>query len=108
MRVLKKIPLPVIILIGFVFFLPFSFNWKKTRESKIYDCFLFFNELELLEVCLNEMAPYVDKFARFADKIIYVPLNQPLETDNPWIRERWQRQQNNKTYFEQIGFLDIL
>ena len=28
----------------------------------VYDCFLFFNELELLEVRLNEMASFVDKF----------------------------------------------
>ena len=85
---------------------------------KIYDCFLFFNELELLEVRLNEMSPYVDKFviveacetfrgtpkafffgenrerfAKFADKIILVQLDEHLETDNPWIRERYQRQQ---------------
>jgi hypothetical protein len=114
MRIFKKILLLAIILVGFVFFLLFS----SRNESKIYDCFLFFNELELLEVRLNEMAPYVDrfvlvescetfrgepkpfyfaenrdKFAQFADKIIYVPLHQHLETDNPWIRERWQRQQ---------------
>ena len=29
---------------------------------KIYDCFLFFNELELLEMRLNVMDPYVDYF----------------------------------------------
>ena len=58
MRIFKKILLLAIILVGFVFFLLFS----SKNESKIYDCFLFFNELELLEVRLNEMAPYVDRF----------------------------------------------
>jgi len=28
----------------------------------IYDCFPFFNELDLLEIRLNELGPYVDKF----------------------------------------------
>ena len=28
----------------------------------IYDCFIFFNELELLELRLNELAGVVDKF----------------------------------------------
>ena len=28
----------------------------------IYDCFAFYNELELLEIRLNELDPYVDKF----------------------------------------------
>jgi len=85
---------------------------------QVYDCFLFFNELELLEIRLHEMAPYVDhfviveanetfrgapkpyyfaenreRFAQFADKIIHIQLEEHLETDNPWIRERYQRQQ---------------
>lgn len=29
---------------------------------KIWDCFPFFNELMLLEIRLNEMAPFIDKF----------------------------------------------
>ena len=28
----------------------------------IYDCFTFFNELDLLEIRLNELSPYVDRF----------------------------------------------
>lgn len=28
----------------------------------IYDCFMFFNELDLLEIRLEELSPYVDKF----------------------------------------------
>ena len=28
----------------------------------IYDCFCFFNELDLLEIRLNELNPVVDKF----------------------------------------------
>ena len=30
--------------------------------GKIYDCFTFFNEFELLEVRLNELYDVVDKF----------------------------------------------
>ena len=29
---------------------------------KVYDCFLFFNELDLLEIRLNELNDVVDKF----------------------------------------------
>lgn len=87
-------------------------------HPKVYDCFLFYNELELLEIRLNEMNDFVDKFViveacetfrgnpkpyyfeenqgrfkKFADKIIHIKVDQHLATDNPWIRERYQRQQ---------------
>lgn len=87
-------------------------------QPKVYDCFLFYNELELLEIRLNEMNDHVDhfvlveanetfrgkqkpfiyeenkdRFARFADKIIHVKVADHLVTDDPWIRERYQRQQ---------------
>jgi hypothetical protein len=87
-------------------------------HPKVYDCFLFYNELELLEIRLNEMNDFVDKFViveagetfrgnpkpyyfeenrdrfeKFSDKIIHVKVDQHLATDNPWIRERYQRQQ---------------
>lgn len=94
------------------FLIPFSLS------AKIYDCFLFFKELEILEIRLNEMAPYVDKFVivescetfqgqskalifaenqqrfdQFKDKIIYVSVLNRIETDNPWLREHYQRNQ---------------
>ncbi len=84
----------------------------------MYDCFLFYNELELLELRLSEMSPYVDKFVlveacetfrgqpksfffdenkrryeKYADKIIHIKLSEPYKTENPWIRERYQREQ---------------
>ena len=31
-------------------------------EAKIYDCFLFFNELEILDIRLHELYDHVDKF----------------------------------------------
>ena len=34
----------------------------KNDKSKVYDCFTFFNEFELLEIRLNELNPVVDKF----------------------------------------------
>ena len=30
--------------------------------SKVYDCFMFFNELDLLEIRLETLDPYVDYF----------------------------------------------
>ncbi|MES2345915.1 MAG: hypothetical protein V4494_08280 [Chlamydiota bacterium] len=84
----------------------------------IYDCFLFYNEYDLLEMRLEEMYPVVDKFIivearetfrgnekplnfldhqdrfqKFADKITYIPVKEHFETDNPWLRERYQRDQ---------------
>ena len=34
----------------------------KYITSKVYDCFTFFNEFELLEIRLNELDSVVDKF----------------------------------------------
>ena len=82
----------------------------------IYDCFTFFNELELLELRLNELAGVVDKFvlveatqthtnkpkplhyhenrARFSafhDKIIHVIVDDMPQSSDPWIPENFQR-----------------
>ena len=35
---------------------------KQTRIPQIYDCFTFYNELEVLEIRLETLDPYVDKF----------------------------------------------
>jgi len=89
-----------------------------TAYGKIYDCFLFFNEEEILDIRLHEMNNDVDKFviveaaygfrghpkpfnferikkryASFLDKIIYIKLEEDIDTDNPWEREHWQRNQ---------------
>ena len=70
---------------------------KDIFGTKVYDCFIFFNELEILEMRLHELSPYVDyfviveatktfggkektlyfkenenKFAEFKEKIIYI------------------------------------
>ena len=82
----------------------------------IYDTFTFFNELELLELRLNELAGLVDKFvlveatrtftnqpkplyywenrerfAAFADRIIHVVVQDLPADTNPWVIERFQR-----------------
>ena len=86
--------------------------------GKIYDCFCFFNELELLEVRFNELWDSVDyfvlvessqthqgqekplifwenrhRFEKYWDKVIYVDLTEPLDTDDSWIIEGFQRDQ---------------
>ncbi len=89
---------------------------KLEKQGKVYDCFPFFNELDILEVRLNELDPVVDKFvivegtrtytngpkplyfqenkerfAKFAHKIIHVVVDDlPTEGDT-WNRERHQR-----------------
>ena len=82
----------------------------------IYDCFLFFNELELLELRLHELADVVDRFVlveatttfsnkpkplhyaencacfeRFADRIIHVVVPDSPDTSNAWAIEDFQR-----------------
>ena len=82
----------------------------------IYDCFTFFNELELLELRLNELSGVVDKFvlveatrtftnqpkplyylenrarfAAFANRIIHVVVKDVPDVADPWVIERHQR-----------------
>ncbi len=102
-------------------FLCFAFVFcfcKLQAAPKIYDCFLFYNEFELLEVRLNELNDHVDKFVlveacetfrgkpkkfyfeenkhlfeKFKDKIIHVKLTEPFKTEKLFERERHQRSQ---------------
>lgn len=81
---------------------------------KIYDCFTFYNEFDLLEIRLKELYDLVDHFVivesnqtftgkykpwnfdlsrypQYADKIIYVQVTDMPNTGNPWDNERHQR-----------------
>ena len=100
-----------------LFFLSLIFLFS-VAYGKVYDCFLFFNEWEVVELRMEELYPYVDKFViveanegfrgapksynfekererykRFEDKIIYIKLDKRIKTSNPWKREFWQRDQ---------------
>ena len=86
--------------------------------ADIYDCFIFFNELEILEIKLNELYDHVDyfvlvesaetfrgnpkplyfaenkeRFSPFLDKIIHVVVNERMENAGYWDREHYQRNQ---------------
>lgn len=103
----------------FVFiFVCYLFSPNK-KDGKIYDCFLFFNEFEILEIRLNELYDHVDyfvlvesgnmhrtgekkpyyfekekkRFSKFLDKIIHIKLEDTVETTDPWVRENWERNQ---------------
>ena len=83
---------------------------------KIFDCFTYFEEIELLELRLHTVYPVVDyivlveanqtfmgkakefifeknkhKFAPFLDKIIYVKVEDMPASSNPWELETHQR-----------------
>lgn len=83
---------------------------------KIYDCFTFYNELDLLELRLAELYDKVDHFvivesnqtftnrakpfnfelnqtryAKYLDKIIYVQVTDMPGSANPWDNEQFQR-----------------
>ncbi|MBQ2282203.1 MAG: N-acetylglucosaminyltransferase, partial [Kiritimatiellae bacterium] len=82
----------------------------------IYDCFSFFNELDILELRLETLAPVVDYFviveadkthagaakplvfeqnkelfAKYLPKIIYAQSPIPENISNPWAIENIQR-----------------
>jgi beta-1,4-mannosyl-glycoprotein beta-1,4-N-acetylglucosaminyltransferase len=92
--------------------------FQLSAAPKVYDCFLFFNELEILDIRLHEMGDYVDRFILvesvetfrgdpkplyfkenshlfepFKDKIIHVIVENRFKTNNPWDREAYQRNQ---------------
>ena len=81
---------------------------------RIYDCFSYWDEDLLLDLRLNILNNHVDffvivegnktwqnnhknfkfdikKFEKFKDKIIYIPVEDMPDGDNPWIRENFQR-----------------
>lgn len=83
---------------------------------KIYDCFTFFNELDLLEIRLQELWESVDyfiisesdhsftgksknfvlldnwkRFQQYSEKIRHITVTDMPNNGNPWNNERWQR-----------------
>ena len=81
---------------------------------RIYDCFSYWDEDLLLDVRLNTLDKFVDyfvivegnktwqnnhkklrfnldKFSKFKDKIIYIPVEDMPDGDNPYLRENFQR-----------------
>lgn len=83
---------------------------------KIIDCFIFFNEIKLLQFRLEELKGIVDYFvivesnltfsgqtkpfyfesnqhlfSDILDKVIYIKVEDMPDTDNPWKREEHQR-----------------
>ena len=87
-------------------------------NKKIIDSFIFYNELDLLDMRLHELDSYVDyfvlveatktftgrpkplyyeenkdRFESFQNKIIYLVVDDMPETDNAWDREHHQRNQ---------------
>ena len=49
-----------------------------TTPRRIYDCFIFFNELELLEIRLHELEPCVDRFVLVEAPITHSGWPKPL------------------------------
>jgi beta-1,4-mannosyl-glycoprotein beta-1,4-N-acetylglucosaminyltransferase len=87
-----------------------------TKKIRVVDCFTFYNELEMLKFRLNELSDYVDYFVivestkthsgnlkplyfkenkilfeSFLNKIIHVIVDNFPETQDPWVRENFQR-----------------
>jgi len=85
-------------------------------RPRVFDCFTFYNELDLLEARLEELwdevdafvaveatrtfqgkpkplilRDHFDRFRRFADKLVVVSLDEPDAGPSPWDREGAQR-----------------
>ncbi|NGX53260.1 MAG: hypothetical protein KR126chlam5_01573 [Candidatus Anoxychlamydiales bacterium] len=109
---MKKKILSILIIVVIIVFVWF----KQKPTPKVFDCFPFFNEVELLEVRLNELYDVVDyfvivespltftgnckplyfeankqRFSKFLDKIIYIVTPAFESMDDPWQREIEQR-----------------
>lgn len=88
---------------------------------KVIDCFIFYNELKMLQLRLEELYDTVDYFIlveatkthkgddknlffkdnmnlfqKYIDKIVYVLVDDMPCTDNPWDNEKYQRECINK------------
>lgn len=97
--------------------LPDYVEKKHVLKPKVYDCFSFFNELDLLELRLHELNDVVDvfvlsearqthsgkpkplyfeenkqRFSQYLHKIKHIIVDFP-ETEDSWDRERYQRDQ---------------
>lgn len=84
--------------------------------TRVFDSFIFFNELDLLQIRLSVLAPHVDRFvlveathsfqgqtkplyfeknrqrfAPFLDKIEHVVVDNFPDAASPWDREHFQR-----------------
>lgn len=86
-------------------------------KPRLFDCFVFFNELDILEIRLHTLDPFVekfvlvestrtftgqpkdlvyeqnkDRFADFADKIVHVVVDDmPEQAESAYVREALQR-----------------
>lgn len=92
---------------------------------KVYDCFPFFNELDVLEIRLQEMWDVTDyfviaesnlshsgkpkeyilldnweRFKPYADKIRRIDVNDMPQTNDSWVREKYQRYSLGKGLFD--------
>lgn len=89
---------------------------KLSKRRAVYDCFTFFNELDILEIRLNILNDCVDwfviaeatrthsgmpkklifqeninRFSKFLNKIIYIEVDVYPEFKNSWTYENYQR-----------------
>jgi hypothetical protein len=67
----------------------------------IYDCFIFYNELEVLEIRLNELDKYVDKFVLVESRKTFTMKSKPLHYElNKHLFEKF----NHKIIHKVIDF----
>lgn len=55
-----------------------TIGWIKSSKPKIYDCFMFYNEIDILEIRLNELYDVVDKFVLVEARETHAGKPKPL------------------------------
>jgi beta-1,4-mannosyl-glycoprotein beta-1,4-N-acetylglucosaminyltransferase len=103
-------------------------------KKRIFDCFTFFNELEILNIRLRELYDHIDYFVlcesnrtfrgqekelvfqqnkhlfkQFLDKIIHVVVDDmPVKVDSAWDREHFQRNALRRGLPGDISPVDVI
>lgn len=89
---------------------------RKCDHTRVFDCFMYNGEADVVDIRLNELSSVVDlfvvvestmtfsglkrtkmfdetdpRYAPFRDRIRHIMVDDMPETDDPWVREAWQR-----------------
>ncbi len=68
------------------FFIFLGVFFQSSLQAKVYDCFIFFNEFEILQIRLEELYDQVDKFVIVESAMSHRGLKKPYNLEQNWSR----------------------
>ena len=74
--------------------------------AKIYDCFMFFNELDLLELRLETLYPYVDKFVISESDSTHSGMDKPFLFEQN--REKYSKYEDKLIYIKNHNSKEVV